>query len=69
MREAEQIHQVADGGLIKGHVGIPDGGFRIREVVAAAIGDRRQFPIGFDELQYRNVIGVSMGDVTWFGET
>ena len=43
--EVEQIEQVADGGAIYGHVyAVPVVVFRVRQVVAAALGERLQVP-------------------------
>ncbi len=37
---------------------------RIREVVAAAVGDRRQAPVALDELEDRDMVAVLVGDVS-----
>ena len=37
----------------------------IRVIVAAATGERIQFPISFNELQDGNVVGVAVDHVAW----
>src|SRR6202162_4844776 len=66
--ELEQVHQIADGGRVQRHVGIALGGDWVGQMIAAAIAHRSQVPIGFDELQDRSMICVSMRDVACRGE-
>src|SRR5215468_5546198 len=61
--KVEQIHQIADGRTVQWNVGMVAPGVGVREVVAAAVCQRRQSPVGLDELQNRDVVGVSMRDV------
>ncbi len=63
MIEIEEIEQVADGRAVHRHVRIAGLGDRVREVVAAAIGDRRQVPVPLDEFDDRDVIGIVVGNV------
>src|ERR1700674_5688613 len=52
--KAEQVHQIADRWTIQGNVKVVRVRYRIVEIVAAAIGQRIQSPVGLDELQDRD---------------
>src|SRR5713226_2565593 len=65
--KVEQVHQIADGWAVQRDVGVAAGD-GIREIVAAAAGERRQSPVGFDELQDRNVVGIRVRDMPRRGE-
>src|SRR5262245_66497907 len=56
--EVEHLEQVADGRHVQRHVGVVGGDDRIRQVVAAATGQRLQAPGALDELYDRGVISV-----------
>ena len=58
--ELEQVHQIADGGIVQRHVGIALGGDWVGQIIAAAIAHWSQVPIGFDQFQDRNMICVSV---------
>src|ERR1700688_948602 len=66
--ESEQVHQVADSRTVQRRIGIGFGGDWVGEIITAASGHRRQMPVGFDELQNRDVIGIGVRDVTGRGE-
>ena len=66
--EVEQIKEVADGRGIERHIGVAFLGDGVREIVAAAMGERLQIPIPLDELENRDVVGVSVADVAAPGE-
>src|SRR5271169_3635486 len=62
--EVKQLEQVADGRAVHGDVRILAFRDRIGEVVAAAEGDRFQFPVPLDEFEDGNVIRVVVRDVS-----
>jgi hypothetical protein len=57
LAEIEQIEQIPEGGGIQRDIRIVLAHHRIREIVAAALRDRSQTPVAFDEFQDRYVIG------------
>ena len=61
--EVEQIKEIADGRGIERHIGIVFLDNGVREIIAAAMGKRLQIPIPLDELENRDVVGVSVADV------
>jgi hypothetical protein len=61
--EVEQIEEIADGRTIQRHIGIVIVRDGVREVIAAAMSERLQVPIPFDELEDRHVVGIPMADV------
>jgi hypothetical protein len=61
--EVEQIKEVADGRGIERHIRVAFLGDGVREIIAAAMGERLQIPIPLDELENRDVVGVSVADV------
>src|ERR1700723_1796801 len=65
--EGEQLEQVADSRAVGGHVYVATGSDRVGEVVAAAVGYRRQVPVPLDELEHGNVIRVVVGDDATLG--
>ena len=69
--EVKKVEHVVDSGAVHRHIGILRVGDRVREVVAAAIGDRLQTPIPLDELDDRDVVGVVVGNVAGlqYGDT
>src|ERR1700739_2365614 len=67
--ELQQVEQVSYGGTVdRGVLADRRVVFWIREVVPAAIGQGRESPVPFDELDDRDVIGVVVRNVTGFGE-
>src|SRR5260370_6724081 len=67
LTKGEQVHQVPDGWTIQRNVRIVLADDRIGEIVPAASRHRSQFPIGFDELQDRSVVGVGVRDMSGLG--
>src|ERR1700683_604062 len=63
-REVERVKQVIKSRAVRWNVGVVGGGDRIREVVAAAVGQRRQSPVALDELDDRNVIRIRVANVS-----
>ena len=66
--EVEQIEEIADGRGIEWHIRVVSLGYGVREIIAAAMGERLQIPIPLDELENRDVVGVSVADVATTGE-
>jgi hypothetical protein len=66
--EIKQVHEVAYRWAVDRDVRIVFLHFWIWEIVSAAVRQRRQSPVGFDELQNGNVVGVVVRDVAWLGE-
>src|SRR5215471_8425971 len=64
----EHVEQVADGRAVQRYVRIVFRGNRIRQIVAAAAGQRFQVPIALDELHDRCVIGIGMVNVAALGK-
>lgn len=62
-REIEQAEKVVDSRRVDWHVGVLRSGDRIGEIVAASFRDGWKPPVGFDELNDRNVICVLVCDV------
>ena len=64
MSEIEQIKKVANGRPVDWNI-IADRRVvrRVRQVIAAAAGDRRQAPVVFDELQNRNMVRIVVRNV------
>src|SRR5262249_41811261 len=58
--EVEGGEEVAERRAILGNVGIVEVSLRVRQVVAAAIGDLWQIPIALDEFDDRGMIGIFM---------
>ena len=65
--EVEQIGQVSDRGSIKRDIGVRWGRDRIRKIISAPRGHRRQAPVVFDELEDQDMIGIGVRDVSRFG--
>src|SRR6202045_2053296 len=65
--EGEEVKHVADSWAVQGDIWIGLLSDRVGEVIAAATGYWRQFPIGLDEFEYRNMIGICVRDVAGFG--
>jgi hypothetical protein len=65
--EVEDVKHIADCRAVQRDVRIGFLNDRIGEIVAAATGYWRQFPIGLDEFEDRNVIGIGVRDVAGFG--
>src|SRR5579884_480673 len=61
-REVEGVHQVADGGAVGGDVRVVFCDDGVRQVVAAAAGERRKFPVLLNELEDGNVVSVIVRD-------
>src|SRR5262250_1335671 len=61
--ELEQVHEVADGGAVQRDIGIAAADTGVGEVVAAAVSQWRQPPVGLDELQDGDVVSVDVRDV------
>jgi hypothetical protein len=49
--EVEEIEEVSDGRAVERHIGIVVVRHRVGEIVAAAVGQRLQLPVAFDELE------------------
>jgi uncharacterized DUF497 family protein len=61
----EEVKEVADGRAVERHVGADEvQRERIGEVVAAALGNRRQIPVALDELENRDVIRIAMRNMS-----
>ena len=58
--EVEAGEEVAERRSVLGNVGIVEVSLRVRQVVAAAIGDLRQIPVALDEFDDRGVVGIFM---------
>src|SRR5580704_6028009 len=63
VREVEQVKQIADGRAVHLNVRTARRRYRVREVVAAAVGHSLQAPVALDELQDRNVIRIIVRNV------
>ena len=69
MVEREQVHEIADGRTVLGHVTVVIAiVLRVRQIVPAPIRDLRNIPVLFDELQQRDVVVVSVVDMTLLRE-
>jgi hypothetical protein len=64
MSEVELVGEVVDRRPVDAEPRGASRGNRVREVVAAAVRDRRQAPVLLDELQDGHVVGVVVRDVT-----
>src|SRR6266852_6725660 len=62
--EVEHVKQIADCRTVGRHVWVVVAGDRVRQIVAAAGREWREFPIALDEFQDRGVIGVAMRHLT-----
>src|SRR5271165_5796092 len=60
----EQVEQVANGWAVRWNVRACRSRNGIGEVIPAALRNRIEVPVSFDELQERNVIPISMGNVS-----
>src|SRR5262245_29557336 len=68
MIEVEHIEQVTDRRHVGRDIGIVGGHDRVRQIVAAAAGERIQSPISLDEFQDRSVVAVAVSDPAATGE-
>jgi hypothetical protein len=67
LAEGEQVSQVSDRGSVERDIGVREGRDRIRKIISAPRGHRRQAPVVFDELENRDVVGISVRDVPMLG--
>jgi hypothetical protein len=58
--EIEHVEKIADRRAVHRHVGIVSIGVRVREIVAAAMGEPTDVPIALDELQDRDMVGIAV---------
>ncbi len=65
--EVEQVHQIANRRGVQRDVWVVLAGDWVGQIVAAAIAYRGQVPVGFDEFQDRDVIGIGVRDVSGLG--
>ena len=65
--EIEQVEEVADGRRVERHIRIVFANDRVGKVVAAAVRDRAQLPVAFDELEDGDVVGVVVRNVSRLG--
>src|SRR5262245_21763394 len=66
--ELEEIKEVPDCRTVLGDVRIVPPGFGVREIVAAALGERLELPVALNKFKDRNVIRVGMVDMSTGGE-
>jgi hypothetical protein len=62
--EIEQIEQVSDRRHVDGNIGILIVGVRIRQIIAAALGELAEMPVPFDEFHKGRMFIVDVADVT-----
>ena len=63
MIEIEKVEKVADRGRILRYIGVVVKRFWVREIVAAAFGQRFQLPVTLDEFQDRNMVRIGVADM------
>src|SRR5712692_4738162 len=61
--EVEEVEEIAERRTVERHVGIIVVDDRVRKIIAAAMRQRFQVPVAFDELQNRDVVRVGVADV------
>src|SRR5262249_37027822 len=52
----KHLEEIANRGHVERHIGVTTRYQRIRQIVAAAGGQRRKVPVALDELQHRDVV-------------
>src|SRR4030088_1052995 len=65
--KVEQVRQIADRWTIQRNVRVALAGYRVGEIVPAASRQRRQSPVGLDELQDRRVVSIGVRDMPGLG--
>src|ERR1700709_1931078 len=63
MIEVERIEQIAKRRAVGRHVRIFFRGLRVGQVVTAAIRQRLELPVAFDELQDRDMVAIAVMDL------